>query len=227
MFWWFSKTAEFFTGCFQDSLVDKYHGVISLSQDDALQPNVVCQICLTLCNSLAARQSSSGEPERKGCDCGRWIWHLEVVSWGKMNSLLSPLFGCPGAEGAFYYSLRALDILQNLTSPFVVGKFSIYSVLRRELISYWYPFSLLSAEPRSCPLRVSQHMIAGYISSMFLTERPVSSPECRCPQALGWFVVFMWVCPKIGDTWGYQVPKNHMSDGEYDDQPWSATVFFR
>ena len=51
--------------------VDKYHGVISLSQDDALQPNVVCQICLTLCNSLAARQSSSGEPERKGCDCGR------------------------------------------------------------------------------------------------------------------------------------------------------------
>jgi len=138
MFWWFSKTAEFFTGCFQDSLVDKYHGVISLSQDDALQPNIVCQICLTLCNSLAARQSSSGEPERKVCDCGRWIWHLEVVSWGKMKSLLSPLFGCPGAEGAFYYSLRDLDILQNLTSPFVVGKFSIYSVLRRELISYWY-----------------------------------------------------------------------------------------
>ena len=132
----------FFTGCFQDSLVDKYHGVISLSQDDALQPNVVCQICLTLCNSLAARQSSSGEPERKGCDCGRWVWHLEVVSWGKMKSLLSPLFGCPGAEGALYYSLRDLD-LQNLTSPFVVGKFSTYSVLRRELINtgihfpYW------------------------------------------------------------------------------------------
>ena len=77
-FWWFSETAEFFTGCFQDSLVNKYHGVISLSQDDALQPNVVCQICLTLCNSLAARQSSSGEPERKGCDCGRLICHIEV-----------------------------------------------------------------------------------------------------------------------------------------------------
>ena len=70
-FWWFSETADFFTGCFQDSLVNWYHGVISLRQDDALQPNVVCQICLTLCNSLAARQSSSGEPERKGCDCGR------------------------------------------------------------------------------------------------------------------------------------------------------------